>query len=671
MTDEKIEPTISQPLSQSRLSLLQGAALLLCLVLLLLHVDHFWFLCDDALISFRYARNLAEGHGLVFNPGFERVEGYTNFLWVLLLAAGTKAGFTPQHLANPLSVICTGLLFVIVLRFCWRNSASAVSGWWLIFPALFLATNRSFAVWATSGLETRLFELLIVLGVLRSLEEIRLARLGAATFPWSSLLLALATLTRPDGLLIAVCVIGARFALLRQEQRLGVRTLLFATLTYLLPVISHFIFRRFYYADWLPNTYYAKVDGQTWWATGAQYLTAFALEYGVILWAPLFFMSYQALRRLGRVEIFWLIVAAIVPHAIYIAGIGGDHFEYRPLDLYIPLMAVLLYFGASTAIRRARQAALVAYSLLILLAGAALPAMAHRSFPADYRSGFPGITSREDQSSDLIAAREFPRLSNAPLLGDYLAAYNSIYRDLTRQFVAVRQEEHAAFFHTVEKQGRWLAELVADGRLPRDTCIATSCVGAIPFFSGLRTLDRHGLTDRFVAHQPADVRPERLMAHQKTATIEYARSRGVDFWAMDNVHLILPSGHPMLAFYGYLSGRGRADVLAADLGDSRFLLISAPQGDQSALQRFASLNLRPAHDVLAAELQGDFQPIPRQAQFDLPYDTIYAKLADSLLEAGEIQAARGFFERALATNPINSRARIGLNYVNNRWPVRH
>ena len=45
-----------------------------------------WFLTDDAFISFRYVHNLLEGHGLVFNPG-ERVEGYSNFLWVLELAA--------------------------------------------------------------------------------------------------------------------------------------------------------------------------------------------------------------------------------------------------------------------------------------------------------------------------------------------------------------------------------------------------------------------------------------------------------------------------------------------------------------------------------------------------------------------------------------------------------
>ena len=58
-----------------------------------------WWLTDDAFISFRYARNLLEGHGLVFNPG-ERVEGYTNFLWVLELAAlWGLFGLRPEYAA--------------------------------------------------------------------------------------------------------------------------------------------------------------------------------------------------------------------------------------------------------------------------------------------------------------------------------------------------------------------------------------------------------------------------------------------------------------------------------------------------------------------------------------------------------------------------------------------
>ena len=67
-----------------------------------------WFLTDDAFISFRYVRNLLEGHGLVFNPG-EYVEGYTNFLWILELAAlWGLFGLRPEHTANWLSVAYTG-----------------------------------------------------------------------------------------------------------------------------------------------------------------------------------------------------------------------------------------------------------------------------------------------------------------------------------------------------------------------------------------------------------------------------------------------------------------------------------------------------------------------------------------------------------------------------------
>ena len=65
------------------------------------------FLLDDAFISFRYARNLLEGNGLVWNPG-ERVEGYSNFLWVLELAGIWAAtGVPPEEAAWWLSVAYT------------------------------------------------------------------------------------------------------------------------------------------------------------------------------------------------------------------------------------------------------------------------------------------------------------------------------------------------------------------------------------------------------------------------------------------------------------------------------------------------------------------------------------------------------------------------------------
>ena len=50
------------------------------------HGRLYFSLFDDAMISMRYAANLAHGHGLVWNPGQPPVEGYTNFGWTLWMA---------------------------------------------------------------------------------------------------------------------------------------------------------------------------------------------------------------------------------------------------------------------------------------------------------------------------------------------------------------------------------------------------------------------------------------------------------------------------------------------------------------------------------------------------------------------------------------------------------
>ena len=54
---------------------------------------------DDAYISFRYADNLVNGHGLVFNPG-ERVEGITNLLWTVLFVPVLAAGLDPAPVSK-------------------------------------------------------------------------------------------------------------------------------------------------------------------------------------------------------------------------------------------------------------------------------------------------------------------------------------------------------------------------------------------------------------------------------------------------------------------------------------------------------------------------------------------------------------------------------------------
>lgn len=53
---------------------------------------------DDAWISFRYAANWNKGWGLVYNYG-ERVEGYTNFLWTILIGLLMRVGAEPLGFA--------------------------------------------------------------------------------------------------------------------------------------------------------------------------------------------------------------------------------------------------------------------------------------------------------------------------------------------------------------------------------------------------------------------------------------------------------------------------------------------------------------------------------------------------------------------------------------------
>ena len=66
----------------------------------------FWFLTDDAFIAFRYVSNSILGHGWVWNPApFQPVEGYTSFLWVVLLDGVWRAtGVEPPDSANWLSL---------------------------------------------------------------------------------------------------------------------------------------------------------------------------------------------------------------------------------------------------------------------------------------------------------------------------------------------------------------------------------------------------------------------------------------------------------------------------------------------------------------------------------------------------------------------------------------
>ena len=573
-----------------RLGPLETVALVLTLLLLLAHAWAYRFQCDDAFISFRYARNLAGGHGLVFNPGFERVEGYTNFLWVVFLAALARLGIAPERAAPPLSLLATVALWALMIGFAWRRQPEP--RWRVVVPVLLLAATRSVAVWSTSGLETRAYEAFVLAGVLRLVVEVeRLGEGGRPPRPLAGWLFALATLLRPDGVIVSAAALAAAAGLLAARRSLTRRWLLGTVLPYVVITGGHYVFRYLYYGQWLPNTYYAKVGGRTWWDAGAAYLSAFALEYAVYLWVPVLVAAVAWHLRRGTAHVPALFAAAALPHALYVTAVGGDHFEYRPLDLCFPFAFLLLGDGIGVIARSRWRAAGAWACVALLLVGLwTLPWQSHRQFSERPHAGAePGEPAAPERLDSRRAA--FLRW---PVLRAIASTHQRLVDHLASHGVAVRQEAHRQFVERAMAEANRLRKLSDEGLLPRDVRIAISYVGVIPYVVDVFTLDRYGLTDVHVAHSPVAFKG--IMAHEKYATIAYARARGVDLWALDPLQLVVPITSKGLLAAMREPGPGGLPIYAADVGGGDYLLCQLPQGPQSAARRLPRARFQDVRD---------------------------------------------------------------------------
>lgn len=364
------------------------------------------WLCDDAFISFRYARNLVEGNGLVFNPG-ERVEGFTNFLWTLWCAAGMEAGFTPQFWSQFWGVVAYGATIVLLWGnfACTRRLVGAEAG---VAPlaVLLAAFHRDWHIYATSGLETSTVTLLSFAGyVLLVHGATRRRQLSLA----AGAIMALAVLTRPDAVLFAF--LGGVYLLFRAVPRIS-RAAEYAV-AFSLVFGPPTLWRIWYYGDLLPNTFYAKSGDLSWWQQGRHYLSLYLEQYwilGVGVGAAAVLLAAQPLlrRRLdSRWRQFWssgvLALAMVLLYGAYVVRVGGD-FMYARMFIPIAPFCVVLAEHALFHLRLRHRVAPWVVSVLLLL-GLVAPAppldgMDTRHGVADewqyYQRLDPGTTARED-----------------------------------------------------------------------------------------------------------------------------------------------------------------------------------------------------------------------------------------------------------------------------------
>lgn len=336
-------------------------------------IQHAW-ISDDAYISFRYARHLVHGLGLVFNAG-ERVEGYTNFLWTLWLALGIRLGVAPETWSVVFGIACyAGTLAILV--FLARARARRLGIAAIPVAAALGAVHRDWAVFATSGLETSMLTLLVVGGYATLAVDPpgpRRAALAGALF-------ALATLTRPDAVVFAF--VAALYVLWAGTSR--ARAAAAFVTTFALLLLPWVIWKVGYYGDVFPNTYYAKSVHLAWYRQGFAYLALYAFKYwglfagfAVVLWVPWFRASAATASADDRREAVTVAPAALAATMVlvfmaYLARIGGDFMYARMMIPATPLLCVLFEL-ASERVFGARPIARFAIAALGAIAILASP----------------------------------------------------------------------------------------------------------------------------------------------------------------------------------------------------------------------------------------------------------------------------------------------------------
>ena len=497
---------------------------------------------DDAFISYRYARHLVEGHGLVWNVG-ERVEGYTNFLWVMIEAAGLGLGMAPERLAPSLG-IASG--FAVLAALAWVTARERGFGDPLVFAApMALAVNRSFAAWSSSGLETSFFTLLAVLGSLALIRELD----RDTPRPWlASLILGLAALTRPEGVLFFAVGALALVADARSWRR-AARSFSLYALPFIALFGGHMLWRYAYYGFWLPNTFYAKVSG-LWWEQSAFYFELLFATYPIAWLLPLLPFAMLSGPRATRI----LMIFPVPLWLGYLVAVGADYLEFR---FMVPLFPFLCWGivegGRSVAAWLAERASAPRLAFWGSVAvGFALPlSMAVGSLrPAVEASGITSI------------------------------------------------EAHGGFTEFRISQGRELRELIREGVLPRELRIQTDAVGALPYFTGWYTFDSRGLNDLEIARKP--LRERGIVGHEHGASVEETREREIDA-VIVNHQMLYDASDPSLArahqsAWLAVDHTNRAfgahpglRVICREIGGDRAILFATVFDDARVRDRFGDL----------------------------------------------------------------------------------
>ena len=403
--------------------------------------ERYFTLVDDATISMRYARNLAQGHGLVWNIGEPPVEGFTNLGWTLYLAFLHFFPFPASKIS--LAVMLTSLVILLANIHTISKIAEALqpdSKYTSTLAAIVTAFYFPLVFWSLRGMEVGLLTWLISLAILFSLTEKRPVFIG--------ILFAAAILVRVDAI---VSIAPIALYLLLKNKRNAIIPIAIAAIA----LLTVFYFQKIYFGDFLPATYYQKMTGFTALERIRHGLLVF-VEFATRDTLPLFLFSLAGIffYKFQRSREALLLLGIFLAQCAYSIYVGGDYAEpetnaaNRFITQGMPALIVLFSWMTNrilTDLKTAQPQSTVAAPKLN-------PAIPLAVIVLLIISGEPWFTQTID---------------NAPLLK----------ADIRRV-----------------KLGLFLAETTSP-----EAVIAVHAAGQIPYYSQRTTIDLLGLNDPVVA----------------------------------------------------------------------------------------------------------------------------------------------------------------------------
>jgi hypothetical protein len=401
---------------------------------------------DDAFITFRYSRNVLAGNGFVYNPG-ERVQGTTTPFYTLLMA-GEKA-LLPNVGFSKLAIVTNALAdaaTIAVLALLCRRTLQAP--WLGIACGLLWALMPMSVTFAIGGMETSVYILLLVL---------TLSTYAAGHTLWGALLCALATLTRPDALLVAVPLF---VHMLWHRRRIPWRE----GIAYLLALAPWVLFATFYFGSPLANSVVAK--------TAAYRLGPFSALVRLIQHYATPFFEHRILGTR------WVAVGSIL--YLFLSWIGGLAMIRResrlvPWVVY-PWFYLVAFSVSNPLIFRWYMAPILPMYVLCIAYGV-------RQIGWDVVSA---LQARWPAAS--LAGRILGSALLLIALGFLVNAWT-----LHPDHGPARPAPEMAWFKLEQLYRQVTSDLVASEPVTAETRIAAGDIGVVGFVSGARILDTLGL----------------------------------------------------------------------------------------------------------------------------------------------------------------------------------